>query len=208
MPRVLARPDGDEAAVKQLTRYFGPSLAETDSFTGAAFDGWDSTGKRSHDRDRFTADDLVAVTFLSVDVGPRAAHALLREKAEQFSRLLGKVGPDRDLAFAVEVLDDSWVGWTLDRELRALPDVGPTTASKLFARKRPRLRPIFDSVVARVLGTAERHWQPIHHALAADDAALHRRLLRLRDAAGLSEEVSALRVLDVLAWLEGKDGAN
>jgi hypothetical protein len=37
-------------------------------YTGARFDSWDSTGTRSADLNRFTSDDLVAVTFRSVTV--------------------------------------------------------------------------------------------------------------------------------------------
>jgi hypothetical protein len=44
-------------------------------------------------------------------------------------------------------------------------------------------------------------------ASCADDFDLHRRLLRLHAAAGLPADVSALRVFDVIAWLEGKDEA-
>jgi hypothetical protein len=40
-------------------------------------------------------------------------------------------------------------------------------------------------------------------ALRKEDHALHNRLLRLRKQAGLPEEVSVLRVLDVIAWMEG-----
>lgn len=39
---------------------------------GAPFDSWSSTGDRVGASDRFTADDLVAVRFLSVQVPPRA----------------------------------------------------------------------------------------------------------------------------------------
>jgi hypothetical protein len=56
--------------------------------TGAAFDLWDSTGTRHADCDRFSADDLVAVSFLSVDIPARAAMALLRDQKDEFSALL------------------------------------------------------------------------------------------------------------------------
>jgi Family of unknown function (DUF6308) len=117
------------------------------------FDTWDTTGTRAADVDRFTADDLVAVTVLSVDVNPSAAHAFLRVRADAFSDLPTALGPDRDLADEVAPLSNSWAGWTLMRELEALPGVGSTIASKLLARKRPRLRPIYDSVVATVTDT-------------------------------------------------------
>ncbi len=91
------------------------------------------------------------------------------------------------------------------RGLRQLPKIGPTRASKLLARKRPRLRPIWDSVVTSVTGTLDRQWEPLRVALRDNDKALHHRLIRIRGAAGLPAEVSALRVFDVVTWMEGKD---
>jgi hypothetical protein len=170
--------------------------------TGSQFDGWDSTGTREADANRFTADDTVAVTYLSVQVRPLAAMQLLRDRAERFTELLTEVGADRDLVDDDSSLRDDWVGWTLMRELEALPDIGPVTASKLFARKRPKLRPIYDDVVAAVTGSRAL-WKPLYEALQTD--ALHERLLRLRDQAGLGENISAIRIFDVIAWREGKD---
>ena len=40
---------------------------------------------------------------------------------------------------------------------------------------------------------------------AARRRALHRRLLSVRGEAGLPEEVSALRVFDVIAWMGGEN---
>jgi hypothetical protein len=48
--------------------------------------------------------------------------------------------------------------------------------------------------------------QALHQALTADDGHLQRRLLRLRDDAGLPSAVSAVRVFDVLAWMSGRPG--
>lgn len=56
-----------------------------------------------------------------------------------------------------------------------------------------------------VTGTGERQWEPLRRALREDDFALHRRLVRLREAAGVPAEVSAVCVLDVICWLEGED---
>ncbi|ANS31121.1 hypothetical protein R1CP_32490 [Rhodococcus opacus] len=78
-------------------------------------------------------------------------------------------------------------------------------ATKLIARKRPRLYPIWDSVVSQVLGTERAHLNPVREALRADAGALHRRLLSIREEAGLPEEISALRVFDVIAWMDGKN---
>ena len=86
---------------------------------------------------------LLLSPFLSVTVSPRAAHALLAERRDEFAGLLSAVGPDRDLVDEAEPFADDSPEWQLMGELRGLPGVGPTIASKLLARKRPRLRPIY-----------------------------------------------------------------
>jgi len=148
----------DADAVSLLRRYYGSAFAGPGSAVGAAFDTWDSTGTRHQDVNRFTADDLVAVTFLSVNTPARAARELLRDRADEFSALLVTLGPDRDLADEPDPLDNDWPGWALMSALRDLPGVGPTTASKLLARKRPRLRPIWDSVIATVTNSHQNLW--------------------------------------------------
>ena len=185
LPEALSGAD-DEAALDLLARYYRPPAAAEGFYTGAVFDTWDSTGTRARDVDRFTADDLVAVTFLSVDVDPRAAHALLRERAAEFADLLAAVGPDRDLVEEERVLGEDWAAWRLERALRALPSTGRTTASKLLARKRPKLLPIWDKVVAKTTGTRIAQWEPLRVALRAEGGVLHRRLLCLRAAGGSS----------------------
>ncbi|WP_249353645.1 DUF6308 family protein [Rhodococcus sp. USK13] len=57
----------------------------------------------------------------------------------------------------------------------------------------------------QVLGTERSHLNPVREALRADDAAVHHRLLSIREEAGLPEEISALRVFDVIAWMDGKN---
>lgn len=198
-PRALEA-DDDSAALHLLSRYYKPG-----AYSGARFDTWDSTGTRAEDANRFTADDILAVQFLSVSVPPNAVHALLSSRAEHFSLLLTSLGPDRDLVDEAQSLTDDWVGWDVMNGLRDLEGVGQTTASKLLARKRPRLRPIWDSVVTAVTGTWQEQWEPMRLALRENNGELHGRLIRLRRAAGLSPEVSALRVLDVITWMEGKD---
>jgi Family of unknown function (DUF6308) len=201
-PPAALNKDDDAPALKLLRDYYRKPFGYGPFYTGSAFDTWDSTGTRSQDVNVFTADDLVAVTFLSVRVGPLAAHVLLDERRSDFSEILEMIGPDHDLVDEATIPSD-WPAWELDRELTCLPDVGPTIASKLIARKRPRLMPIYDSVVSKVLGTKKHHWEPIRVALRKDDHALHNRLLRLKEKADLPEEVSVLRVLDVIAWMEG-----
>lgn len=200
----LSLQDSDDGrALAALKHYYGEVPAQWSSpFTGARFDTWDSTGTRWDDRNRFTADDLVAVTFLAVDVPAAAGIKLLDTDAAKFAQLLETLGDDRDLVDEKEKWSDDWPGWMLWTELTNRPGVGPTTASKLLARKRPRLRPIYDTIVADVIGST-RLWEPLcAHLTAHPD--LHERLLRLRHDADLPGDVSPLRVFDVVTWMEGK----
>lgn len=68
-----------------------------------------------------------------------------------------------------------------------------------MARKRPKLRPIYDVHVAAALGT-KRVWPDLREALQTYDW-LHPHLLDLREQVGLPDAVSALRVLDVVVWM-------
>ena len=180
-------------------------------FTGGRFDSFDPSGKRVASVDTFTADDIVAVSLLSVDVPARAAWTILVDRRRYFDSLLEELGPDREFAELESVDREHFApAWHLWAELHDLPGMGPTKVSKLMARKRPKLVPIFDSVVDRaVFGGRGVQWRPLHSALRSPipggetPTPLVEWLTQLRDAAGLGPEVSALRVFDVLAWMEG-----
>lgn len=208
LPKVLRGEDdvrGDAAAVDVLREYFTRRVVKTGhERTGSRWDGWDPSGRRAADADVFTADDLVAITLLSVQVPAQGAWILLVERAAELNRLLAAVGPDRDLVDEAEPMTPDSPAWQLETALREIHGVGRTVASKLIARKRPRLYPVYDEVVGRQLGTKAAHLEPMRLALRHDGGALHHRLLGLRERAGLDEQVPALRILDVLAWMQGK----
>ncbi|NKZ71420.1 hypothetical protein GTA09_17510 [Rhodococcus hoagii] len=94
LPKVLASGD-DDAAVDVLLEYFRRPWVKTGRLrSGGAVDEWDPSGTRQRDADVFTADDLVAVTLLSVrcpPTGPTSA----AERRDEFAELLRAVGPDR-----------------------------------------------------------------------------------------------------------------
>ncbi|WP_433608908.1 DUF6308 family protein [Prescottella agglutinans] len=204
LPKVLATGD-DDAAVEVLQEYFRRPWVKTGRLrSGALWDEWDSAGTRERDVDVFTADDLVAVTLLSVSVSPDGADILLRERREEFAELLRAVGPDRDLVDEADELTPDWPAWQLETALWTIPSIGRTVASKLIARKRPRLYPIYDRVVGEVLDTKKAHLNPIREALRDNDGELHNRLMALRERAGLPDTIPTVRILDVLAWMQLK----
>ncbi|MCZ9349124.1 DUF6308 family protein [Streptomyces mutabilis] len=195
---------GTERVVGDLQCYFGIGLPPgTVPFTGSRFEHLAGGGDRPEIADRITAEDLVAVQTLSVTVPPPVALDILEGRlGTRLSGLLQTIPRDIDMvdADAVVVADGS----PADRAWRLLCEqhgVNWVIAGKVLARKRPRLLPVYDRVVRCAVGRPLSFWLALHAALREDDAALHRRLLELRQAAGLPETVSALRVCDVAVWM-------
>ena len=207
LPDALQTSD-DQSALDYLRRYYIelPRTPLGTRYTGSRFDAWDSTGTRGQDVNRFTADDLVAVSFLSVAVPPKAAWELLVGRPGDFNDLLAEVDNDCGLVDVdPEHIDRSWPAWKLWDQLRELRGVDWVIAGKLLARKRPRLVPIYDRIVKTVTGGDPGFWQPLCRALQEDDTALLLRLGRLHREARLPAAVSPLRVFDMIAWMEGKE---
>ncbi|MGD3112490.1 DUF6308 family protein [Streptomyces sp. YGL11-2] len=198
----------DPQAVVDLRRYFGVDLPlgayAPVPFTGSRFEHLAGGGDRPEVADRITAEDLVAVLTLSVTVpAPVALDILEGPLGARLSDLLQAIPRDIDMAdAAVSVLADGSPADQAWHLLRDQPDVGWVIAGKVLARKRPRLLPVYDKVVRCALGRPRpSFWLALHAALRADDRALHRRLLVLRQVAGVPETVSALRVCDVVVWM-------
>lgn len=200
----LLRQEREQDAVRLLQTYFAPR--PEGRYSGAYFERLGGGGDRPEVADTFTADDLVAVSLLAVDIGGDAALDLLVTRRDRLGALLREI--PRDVALADLTADEVGDGWTvrpLYRELMSIGGLGETSVTKLIARKRPHLVPILDSVVADELGVVKgRYWRPLHEWLVADDRRMHRRLESLRETAGIGADISVLRVFDVLVWMVGK----
>ena len=83
----------------------------------------------------------------------------------------------------------------------SIKDLGETKVSKLLARKRPRLLPVYDEVVKKQVGNPVNIWESLRVALQADEGLLAARLRRIGDEAG-GAHLSVLRVFDVVTWME------
>lgn len=195
----------DAQAIVDLRRYFGIDLPpDVMPFTGSRFEHLAGGGDRPDIADRITAEDLVAVQTLSVTVPARVVLDILEGRlGAQLSGLLQAIPKDIEMVDAdVSLLAN---GSPADQAWSLLCDqhgVDWVIAGKLLARKRPRLLPVYDKVVRCALGRPRpSFWLALHAALRADDRALHRWLLGLRQVAGLRETVSALRVCDVAVWM-------
>ena len=188
-----------------LKAYFAPLSGHDDGYTGGQFENFDPSGTRSASKNTFTLDDLVSLSLLSTPVPGRAALELLERQSRRFESLLEDLGPDRDLVDETSVSREQFApAWALWKALDDLPGMGPTRVSKLMARKRPRLIPVLDDVLATtVFAKSSNHWTDLWAALRASGRTLHNRLADLRLQAELDESISALRVLDVCAWMDG-----
>lgn len=204
VPAILL-PTNRERAVRLLRRYFG--LDHSTAFTGSRFEQLGGGGDAPANADRITAEDIVSLSMLSIRLPGLAAQRLLedqvfievtRQYLTQLPTDLDLVDADPDPLAAAGLADQLW------GHLSQFRGVGPTTVSKLMARKRPRLIPVWDSVIKRAfwLRNTGAQWRIWREIFAADDMRLHRDMLVLREQAGLTEDISALRVLDVVVWME------
>ena len=177
-----------------LARFFDPA----GPFAAATFDDLPD-----NPRDRFTTGDLLATTLLAMRYTPRAVRTLLGDQAEHLNGLLATIPAKVDLWAATDA--DLAPAYHLYRALRSggpLWGVGPTTASKLMARKRPRLIPVVDRVVRQALQFENDSWPELRDALRGSD--LPDRIEALRPA---DVEVSTLRLLDAAVWMRHSRGA-
>jgi hypothetical protein len=142
-----------------------------------------------------TADDLLAVSLLDIAWRPEAVRQLLGSEAGRVSARLAAIPADADLWAAsdaeVATVDPLW------NALLEMPGVGTATASKLLARKRPRLCPATDKVVIRAAGLPGQTWEVLRRLLQDPRARPDLEALRPPDAAG----ASVLRLLDVAIWI-------
>jgi Family of unknown function (DUF6308) len=170
-------------------------------FTAQAFAGMTFSNLGRNPPDEITTDDLLAVTLLDITWRPHVVRTLLGSQQQEISALLAAVPSDVDLWDATdEVSKRIDVLWDA---LVAIEGVGTASATKLLARKRPRLCPISDSVVIKAVGVPHRTWDVLRCLLQDPAARAHLEVLRPAAAA----EASVLRILDVILWITHSESA-
>jgi Family of unknown function (DUF6308) len=169
-----------------VAAYFRPE----EDFAGLSF-----TCLGNNPRDSVTPDDLLAVALLDITWRPEAVRQLLDTHATAVTGQLAAMRSDLDLWEASEedlaAVDPLW------ELLLRMPGVGTATASKLLARKRPRLCPVSDKVVIEAVGVPGWTWETLRALLQDPAARAEIEALRPASAAGLS----LLRILDVAIWI-------
>lgn len=150
-----------------------------------------------NDRNRFTTTDLLAVTLLDVALPPPSVRRLLDTDADAFNGLLAAVPDDVDLW---DVSDEDLAhAEALYWALRELHNVGRTRASKLMARKRPRLIPVVDSVIIEALNLRDDSWVALRACLS--DAEVQKSIEASRPNNAPEQSISTLRLLDAAVWM-------
>lgn len=182
-------------------------------YSGAYFERLGGGGDRPEVAYQITAEDLLAVSMLSVPVVRYYALHVLDYRGREISGLLAQIPVDVALAddeaeHLIAQGGPAWKLWELLRDIKPRPQdkkhLGPVAAGKLLARKRPHLLPVYDSHVKKVLRRPRNDqtwWRDLRCQLTKDDA-LVRELETVRARAG-AVHLSLLRTFDIMCWMFG-----
>lgn len=153
---------------------------------------------------QITVADLLAVSFLDVAVRPLATRRILGRDAATLERMLAPVPVSTPLWLASD--DNLTAAAVVWDHLCAYGGIGPVIAGKLLSRKRPKLVPIVDSVIVRLLGRPEGGlWRSLRQSLTEKER--RDRIESMRPASAPAS-VSTLRLLDVSLWMLGSGSRN
>lgn len=143
---------------------------------------------------KYSLADIAAASLLDVRFSPKAVYALIT--VGQCNTSLADIPFEKPL-WELDDMELHALRSAYD-DLKNLPNVGPTKASKLLARKRPLSAPITDSVVEKVLDTDGWAHLDATRKVLRNEPDLVDRLSFLADG-----RVTPLRVLDIAIWMLG-----
>ncbi|HWF79334.1 MAG TPA: DUF6308 family protein [Streptosporangiaceae bacterium] len=147
------------------------------------------------------ADDLLAVSLLDITWRSQVVRIVLVSHKRELSSLLSAIPQDVDLWDAsdeeLRSIDMMWDALT------SIEGIGTASATKLLARKRPRICPISDSLVIKVVDVPGRTWDVLRCLL--QDPAARAEVEGLRPAQ--AKDASLLRILDVALWVSHSKSA-
>jgi Family of unknown function (DUF6308) len=194
-------------AVEHLWTYFHQTghIAGLPGFTGAWFERLGDPGP--DDAHRLTGEDLLALSTLAIPVPAEIAIRLLHDKRAEFERLLAHVPADLPIWEADQAVlspegDAEKLWWLVYRTGQRSDEAQRRTAAfKLCARKRPALLPVYDTKVEKHFPREGGNWW-LTAWTAMQQPALRERLTTLHREAGVPEQVTLLRTLDVVLWME------
>lgn len=197
-----------------LREYFDGADTDAPRFTGSQFESFLA---ESQDPNQIAPADLLAVSMLSVNVPAAASLKICGSLQEKITVLLSCLPVELKFEELTDQEFEEYLGarspaeklWNLLRQKDGTPwGIGQTTASKILARKRPHLIPIYDSVIANITRMPNSlhqwtRWRAAFASNATGQSSMQEQLTELRAAAGLTQ-ISLLRTLDVVLWMEGR----
>jgi len=191
------------AARRLRANLVAPGLrqAVTAYFQNPGFAGMTFSDLGRNPAGEIVADDLLAVCLLDITWRPQVVRVLLVSRRQELSRQLAAIPRDVDLWDAP---DDAMVKIDLMWEaLTSIEGIGTASATKLLARKRPRICPISDNLVIKAVDVPGRTWDVLRCLLQDPAARAEVEALRPPEAAG----ASLLRILDVALWVSHSKSA-
>ena len=202
----------EDFAVGLVRAYFADDPATgLARYSGAHFERLGGGGDLPGVAYQITAEDLLAVSMLSVPVVRYYALHVLDYRGREISGLLSQIPLDVTLADdgAERLIAEggpAWELWQLLHDIKPRPQdrnrLGKVATGKLLARKRPRLIPVYDSYVETVLGRTRTHgtWWCDLRCQLTKDAAFVSELETVRTRAGAGH-LSLLRTFDIMCWM-------
>jgi Family of unknown function (DUF6308) len=205
----------EDFATSLVKRYLATGTADRARYSGAYFERIGGGGGREDIADQFTAEDLLAVTMLSVRIEGYHALEVLCYQAGTLNGLLSQIPHNialHDPGAAAHIAKDgaAWTLWEAICDIEPRPGsgrIGPVAAGKLLARKRPDLLPVYDSRIKKVLSRPRQDiwwWDALHKKLVSDPGLIEE-LKAVREGAGAGH-MSLLRVFDVMCWMFSWEG--
>ena len=217
--------NNQELCVNRINMYFGPFETRRYSestykkrykpeehrpkgSTGSFFEKY----SEKSDRECFDGNDVSAAICLSIRGEGRWVASLLNESIDlscfsgvPYEKCISDVSED--------FFDDKGISQVL-KQLLGINKIGLVVASKLLASKRPYLFPIFDSDVSKFFGVPNNRNKAIPTYLewckswkeVVSDPEVKKELENIRNNSSIqpNEQISSLRILDVIFWLDGK----
>ena len=168
------------------------------AFTGSSFETF--CGKDPYN---FTAEDIVAISMLSVNIPPSASRWILGDGKKPLNLFLQDIDEKLSIDSPLADLEKGSTAWHLWKEIYSLWGVGETKASKLLAAKRPFLFPIYDQHVAKALGLSpDKYWRPWQKFMQDENGHRATKIVQ-RMAESLDKpHLSTLRLLDIVIWMQ------
>lgn len=213
MPLTAIRAIQHEVAVGHINKYFEDRPNGRPLYTGSRFETF-AGGGDAVEPNRIIPADLIAVSMLSVHVPGQAALGIIEKLDGEIEKLLTPLAVELRLENLTadqfsQFLDCGSPAdeiWQLLRQKADLWGIGQTTASKILARKRPHLVPIYDSVVAEQIGMSgsRGQWRIWWEAFQGEEGRRFAERLEAIRAESGQFHLSLLRVLDIVLWMEGR----